>query len=126
MAVFEHRNIGYSNADLLRELGDAHFALGEHDIDVDNDCHTYTVRSFSDLISTAFWSIFSNTTAAVATTTEPNVINTPIIKAPAASSLPWVSPIHISSAITKLMTVSAQYLIVRNALMPVAEKTALF
>src|SRR5205814_2905935 len=70
-SVFQYGNIGHRNADLLGEFGDAHLPPGQHDVDVDDDCHVgYTVRSFSDFMSTAFCRIRSTIAAAVATTIE--------------------------------------------------------
>lgn len=48
----------------------------------------YTVRSFSDFSSTAFCSVFSDTAAAVPTTTETKIRSSPIITPPAMSSFP--------------------------------------
>ena len=39
LAVFQDRDIGQRDADFVGELGDAHFSLGQHDVDVDDDCH---------------------------------------------------------------------------------------
>ena len=46
----------------------------------------YTVRSFSDFRSTALCNVFSNTAAAVATTTEMKIRRRPIMTPPAMSS----------------------------------------
>jgi hypothetical protein len=47
----------------------------------------YTVRSFSDLMSTAFCNTRSNIAAAAAMTMEPKVMRTPMNTPPARSSL---------------------------------------
>jgi hypothetical protein len=54
LAVFEDGDIGHRDANLVSKLGDAHLALGKHDVDIDEIGIVYTVKSFSDLISTAF------------------------------------------------------------------------
>lgn len=38
-AVFEYGKISHGNANFLGELGDAHFALGQHHIYVNDYCH---------------------------------------------------------------------------------------
>lgn len=91
-SIFQDGDIGHCNADLLRQFGDAHFSLCEHHIDVDDNGHAiYTVKSFSDLISTAFCRMRSNTAAAVATTTETSIIMRPMATPPAISSLPRIT-----------------------------------
>ena len=84
----------------------------------------YTVKSFSDLVSTAFCKIRSNIAAAVAMTTEPKVMRMPIKIPPARSSL-LPNIMKSSPSATKPIMPNAQNFIVRRAF-TVACENALF
>src|SRR5262249_20640940 len=117
-AVFQDGNVGHRDAHFFGKLGDAHLPLRQHDVDVDDDCHAgsrYTVKSFSDFISTAFCKIRSNSAAAAATTIEGKVMRMRI-KIPAGrSSGSSLNIMKITLTATKPMMAIAQYFIVRKA-----------
>src|SRR5690606_18883735 len=117
----------HRDADSFGKFGDAHLSLGQHDVDVNDNSHArsrYTVRSFSDLMSTSLCRTRSNMAAAVATTIERNVAISPIMMMGGRSSL---SAIRASTTptTTKPIREIAQYLIVRSAFTAAGEKTSL-
>lgn len=84
------------------------------------------VKSFSDFISTAFCNNFSNIAAAVATTTEANVVTIQIARKPAgSSSLSCVNLMINPVTTTKLLNTIAQYLMFRKVLTDIIENTLL-
>ncbi len=46
-AVFQDGDVGHGDADFVGELGDAHFSLRQHDVDVNDDGHVGLVRPLS-------------------------------------------------------------------------------
>ena len=84
----------------------------------------YTVKSFSDFISTAFCKLRSNIAAAVAITIEPKVMRMPM-KTPPARSSELPSIMKISPTATKLIMAIAQYFIVRRAFTAACENILL-
>jgi hypothetical protein len=100
--IFQNRKIGHRDADLRCKFGDTHFPFCQHHIDIDEYCHNctpglkaasfaHTVKSFSDLMSTALWRSFWKTAAAVAMTTATKAESIPIATAPAGSSPPLLN-----------------------------------
>lgn len=73
LAVFQNGNIGHGDVHFLGALGHAHLSLGEHDIDVDLNCHTHLSHRqiVPGFISTALFKIRSNIAAVEATTIAP-------------------------------------------------------
>jgi hypothetical protein len=53
LAAFQDRHVRYGDADTVSQLGDAHLALGKHDIDVEDDPAAHIVRSLSSWSSAA-------------------------------------------------------------------------
>jgi hypothetical protein len=87
LAVFEDGDVGHGDPDFFGKLGDAHLPFCEHHVYVDDDCHGYTVRSFSSFMRMALWRSFWRSPANTAMTSEANMITKPIRMTPGASSM---------------------------------------
>src|SRR5699024_3395702 len=73
LAGLENGEVGHGDAHLLGKLRQAHFALGEHDVQIDDDSHAappYMVRSFSLLMAAARRTSWASALASSATSAQ--------------------------------------------------------